>query len=143
MRIWSLHPQYLDTKGLVALWRETLLAKHVLEGKTKGYLNHPQLNRFKAYEQPLEAINYYLSIVHEEAIKRNYNFDAEKFKRPKREHSITVTKGQINYESEHLLKKLKIRDTKLYKELKDSKRLKPHPLFRTIKGDIEPWEVLS
>ena len=47
MRIWSLHPRYLDAKGLVAVWRETLLAKHVLEGKTKGYKNHPQLNRFR------------------------------------------------------------------------------------------------
>lgn len=47
MRIWSLHPKYLDTKGLVALWRETLLAQHVLSGKTKRYKNHPQLARFK------------------------------------------------------------------------------------------------
>ena len=31
MRIWSLHPKYLDAKGVVALWRETLLAKNVLE----------------------------------------------------------------------------------------------------------------
>ena len=52
MRIWSLHPKYLDTKGLVALWRETLLAKHVLEGKTKGYRNHPQLDRFKKAQNP-------------------------------------------------------------------------------------------
>jgi hypothetical protein len=47
MRIWSLHPKYLDAKGLVALWRESLLAKQALESKTKGYKNHPQLNRFK------------------------------------------------------------------------------------------------
>jgi hypothetical protein len=70
MRIWSLHPKYLDTKGLVALWRETLLAKHVLENKTKGYRNHPQLNRFKTCTNPLHAINYYLSVVHEEAERR-------------------------------------------------------------------------
>jgi len=37
MRLWTIHPKYLDAKGLVALWRETLLAKHVLEGKTPGY----------------------------------------------------------------------------------------------------------
>ena len=67
MRIWSLHPKYLDTKGLVALWRETLLAKQVLQNKTKGYRNHPQLNRFKNHSEPLEAINYYLSIVFKEA----------------------------------------------------------------------------
>jgi len=46
MRIWSLHPKYLDAKGLVALWRDALLARHVLQGKTTGYKNHPQLNRF-------------------------------------------------------------------------------------------------
>jgi hypothetical protein len=40
MRKWSIHPQYLDTKGLEALWREALLAKNVLEVKTKGYRNH-------------------------------------------------------------------------------------------------------
>jgi hypothetical protein len=33
MRIWSLHPKYLDSKGLVALWRESLLAKNVLRDK--------------------------------------------------------------------------------------------------------------
>jgi len=44
MRIWSLHPKYLDSKGMVALWREALLAKQVLLNKTKGYKNHPQLN---------------------------------------------------------------------------------------------------
>ena len=78
MRIWSLHPKYLDAKGLVALWRETLLAKHVLEGKTKGYKNHPQLQRFKKAKYPLELINQYLSEVYHEALNRNYNFDNEK-----------------------------------------------------------------
>ncbi|MFO7790471.1 MAG: pyrimidine dimer DNA glycosylase/endonuclease V, partial [Bacteroidales bacterium] len=79
MRIWSLHPQYLDAKGLVALWRETLLAKHVLEGITKGYKHHPQLMRFRQVEKPADAIHYYLEIVWEEAGKRNYNFDKNKF----------------------------------------------------------------
>ena len=81
MRIWSVHPKYLDKKGLVALWRESLLAKHVLEDKTKGYKNHPQLNRFKQHQQPLHAINYYLSIVQEEATKRGYRFNQEKIDR--------------------------------------------------------------
>jgi hypothetical protein len=43
MRLWSLHPQYLDPQGLVALWREALLAQAVLRGKTRGYKHHPQL----------------------------------------------------------------------------------------------------
>ena len=78
MRIWSLHPQYLDAKGLVALWRETLLAKHVLENKTKGYKNHPQLNRFKRTKNPVDSINHYLFFVLQEARVRNYKFDAAK-----------------------------------------------------------------
>ena len=48
MRIWSLHPQYLDRQGLTAAWREGLLAQKVLTGTTKGYRNHPQLRRFRA-----------------------------------------------------------------------------------------------
>ena len=74
MRIWSLHPKYLDAKGLVALWRETLLAKNVLEGKTKGYKNHPQLDRFKTAQEPINAINFYLKAVWLEAVARNYSF---------------------------------------------------------------------
>ncbi|WP_396134581.1 pyrimidine dimer DNA glycosylase/endonuclease V [Cellulomonas sp. ATA003] len=48
MRIWSVHPRYLDRQGLTAGWREGLLAQKVLTGTTKGYRNHPQLRRFRA-----------------------------------------------------------------------------------------------
>jgi hypothetical protein len=43
MRLWSLHPQYLDPAGLVAVWREGLLARAVFAGQTTGYKHHPQL----------------------------------------------------------------------------------------------------
>ncbi len=56
MRLWSIHPMYLDSKGLVALWREALLAQNVLLEKTKGYKNHPQLIRFRASKNALGAI---------------------------------------------------------------------------------------
>src|SRR5690606_6899395 len=42
MRLWSLHPRYLDRQGLLALWREALLARAVLRGETRGYTLHPQ-----------------------------------------------------------------------------------------------------
>ena len=112
MRIWSLHPQYLDAKGLVALWRETLLAKHVLENKTKGYKNHPQLTRFKQLKNPVDGINYYLSFVLEEALRMNYHFNASKIASGYKSTKLTVTKGQLNYEARHLLKKLNKRDPK-------------------------------
>src|SRR6185295_4973729 len=107
MRIWSIHPKYLDAKGLVALWRETLLTKHVLEGKTKGYKNHPQLDRFKKIKNPVDAINQYLSIVYTEALARGYDFNKQKINWKFKKRRIKVTAGQLEYEASHLLNKLK------------------------------------
>src|SRR5678815_1718275 len=78
MRLWSLHPKYLDAPGLVALWREALLARAVLRGETSGYKHHPQLDRFKTHAQPRSAINSYLAGVYAEALARGYSFDATK-----------------------------------------------------------------
>jgi len=143
MRIWSLHPKYLDAKGMVALWRETLLAKNVLQNKTKGYKHHPQLNRFKESKYPLAAINLYLSFVYKEAVERGYNFDKKKFSKSSKRIKLQVTSGQIDYEVKHLLKKLKIRDPKKFKELKSVKVFESHPLFKVIHGEIEIWEIIA
>jgi hypothetical protein len=140
MRIWSLHPKYLDAKGLVALWRETLLAKNVLAGQTKGYKNHPQLERFKYGNKSVTLINNYLEIVHQESKERQYNFDKSKFSVSKSKLYIPVTDAQIQYEFEHLLKKLKVRDHERYKKLKNLSSIHTHPLFFITKGDIEIWE---
>ena len=142
MRIWSLHPKYLDAKGLVALWRETLLAKHVLEGRTNSYKNHPQLERFKNSENPLHGINAYLATVHIEATERGYRFDGQKIDWNFSPVKITVTTGQLEYETKHLLKKLRLRDRLLYRELILVKKVRPHPIFRLKKGDVENWEVI-
>ena len=143
MRIWTLHPKYLDAKGLVALWRETLLAKHVLEGKTKGYRNHPQLIRFMNTEKPLEYINSYLTAIFIEASSRGYNFDGNKIDRKIKPVRIYVTCGQVEYEVKHLLKKLKVRDRIFYKELLTVKKIKTHPIFKVKRGAIENWEILE
>jgi hypothetical protein len=143
MRIWSIHPKYLDSSGLVALWRETLLAKNVLEGKTKGYRNHPQLDRFKNSENPLGAINGYLSVVYEEAVNRHFNFDRSKFRKPKGEVTLTVTNGQLTYEFNHFLGKLKSRKMELYEKLKGTKSIVHHPMFRVVKGSVEKWEIVK
>lgn len=142
MRIWSVHPAYLDVKGLVALWRETLLARHVLLGLTKGYTNHPQLDRFKATTEPVQCIDYYLSVVYDEALKRGYHFNETKFNNVEKPHQISVTNGQLQYETKHLLNKLKLRDPAKHKLLQHEKQLKPHPLFKTTKGGIEKWEIV-
>jgi hypothetical protein len=139
MRLWSLHPKYLDSKGIVALWREALLAKHVLEGKTKGYRSHPQLARFKNSPRPVAAINLYFSFIYSEALSRGYNFDKSKFRKPK-PLSLTVTRSQMKYEFSHLLRKLKTRDVKLYNKFKGAKTIQPHPMFKVVRGEIEDWE---
>lgn len=158
MRIWSIHPEYLDSKGLLALWRETLLAKNVLENKTKGYKNHPQLIRFKSHKNSLKAINFYLAEIHKEAKKRNYNFNKSKFEKLNKKElekleNILITDKQIEYELEHLLNKLKIRDKEKYKEInlkinkfkKENKKykIKINPLFKVKKGEIEEWEKIA
>ena len=143
MRIWSLHPKYLDSKGLIALWRETLLAKHVLEGKTKGYKNHPQLNRFKASTNPIEAINQYLSEIYMEATNRNYNFDRQKVNWDFKKAKLDVTVGQLNYEVSHLLNKLQTRDQKKHEELNNILTFETHPLFNQVEGPIEKWEIIA
>ena len=142
MRIWSLHPKYLDTKGLVALWRESLLAKKVLENKTIGYKNHPQLNRFKKLKDPVNAINQYLDTVLKEAQSRGYNFDATKISQTLKKNQINVTSGQIEFEAEHLLKKLETRDKKLFGQYRELKNFDHHPIFNLVKGKVEEWEII-
>jgi hypothetical protein len=142
MRIWSLHPQYLDAKGLVALWRETLLAQKVLLGATKGYRNHPQLTRFKKHPDPLAAIGAYLFEVQCEAERRGYRFDASKIVRLDTTTKITVTDGQVAYEVAHLLGKLKVRDKTAYEKLACLGQPSIHPLFTVVNGEVEDWEVV-
>ena len=140
MRLWSLHPKYLDAKGLVALWREALLAKAVLSGLTKGYTKHPQLKRFKEDPSPLDRINQYLSEVYSEAVRRNYQFNKDKINWDFIPSELKVTSGQLAFERTHLLSKLKMRDPKKYNEILKIEPLEPHPLFITIDGGIEKWE---
>lgn len=140
VRLWSIHPQYLDTKGLVALWREALLAQKVLQGETKGYRNHPQLKRFKEQQDPLMAIGTYLYHVYGEGKNRGYNFAYEKIRRYGEQLPISVNTGQIKFEFNHLLNKLKIRDKTKYQELLEVGEFKIHPLFAKREGGIEEWE---
>ncbi len=140
MRLWTLHPRYLDAKGLVALWREALLAKAVLSGKTRGYRHHPQLARFRAHATPRAAINAYLAAVHAEAAVRGYEFDRRKIGPLRTVAPIVATSGQLAYERGHLLRKLAIRDSAAYRRSRSMKAMKTHPLFRRVRGPIAAWE---
>ena len=71
-----IHPRYLDAKGLVAAWREGLLAQKVLRGETRGYTRHPQLARFHAQPDPLRLIAALSRrLLAKEASRRGYAFD--------------------------------------------------------------------
>ena len=140
MRLWTIHPQYLDAKGLVALWREALLAQKVLQGKTIGYRRHPQLNRFRAHSRPEAAIAVYLREVLREAKKRRYHFDGTKIPREKTRRKIIETEGQVLYEWRHLRRKLKKRDYKKYLQSKFNHVPEVHPLFHIVRGKVQDWE---
>ena len=140
MRLWSLHAKYLDPQGLVALWRETLLAQAVLRGETSGYRNHPQLDRFKNHSAPLSAISLYLTAIHAEAEMRGYSFDSSKIKPTRKAVTLTVTSGQMAYEWAHLLVKLKERNPALYRKWQATEVPDAHPMFKVRAGEVEPWE---
>jgi hypothetical protein len=138
--LWTLHPRYLDQKGLLAVWREGLLAQAVLQGKTKGYQNHPQLERFRAHPEPLRAIGYYLYVVHQEATGRGYNFDLTKINHTGVTPPIQTASGQLEFEVKHLLNKLQQRSKKDYDLLAGIESIDSHPLFEIVPGDVEDWE---
>ena len=138
MRLWSLHPKYLDARGLVALWREALLAQAVLRGETRGYRHHPQLARF----DDIGLIAEYLRAVHAESLARGYGFAAAKIARSRCAEVVVVRRGQIEYEWEHLMRKLRTRDPARAKLLRDVRRPQAHPLFRVVAGPVEPWEKI-
>ena len=129
MRLWTVHPEYLDRQGLVALWREGLLAQQVLRGKTKGYRHHPQLNRFKKHPSPLRAIATYLDYVCREASKRGYQFCRGKIGKGRTRVKIPVDRKELKAEFKWLQSKLKKRDPTRYRKLRKIKRIKRHPLF--------------
>ena len=140
MRLWSLHPRYLDARGLVACWREGLLARKVLKGETRGYRNHPQLERFKLQPDPIDALDGYLLGLLDEADRRGYSFSRDKIGPTFAAGKIAVTDGQLEFEWRHLMNKLQVRDVERYGALAKAGPPLPHPIFDVRRGGIESWE---
>lgn len=145
MRLWSLHPAHLDQKGLVAWWREGLLAQAVLAGRTKGYTRHPQLERFRETADPVAAIGAHLGHVAHEASVRGYRFDAGRILVPEPREAvldgalalppIEVTTGQLAFEWAHLGTKLAVRGPGRW-----AAGPVAHPGFVVVPGPIASWE---
>jgi hypothetical protein len=140
VRLWTIHPKYLDPQGLVALWREGLLAQKVLAGLTRGYRHHPQLERFRGARDPATAIAAYLRAVHEEAFRRGYSFDISKLPAARRHVRLVSTDGQLLFEWAHLKAKLRSRSPAVYAQVRSIENPEPHPLFRIVPGPAAMWE---
>lgn len=140
MRIWTIHPRYLDRQGLLAVWRESLLAQAVLLGKTRGYTRHPQLARFRSQRSPVASIATYLEMVYKEAVNRGYQFDRSRIHHGRIRKLIPETHGQLLYEWQHLKTKLKNRSPELFLKIQHIKEPAPHPIFKIIPGKIKDWE---
>jgi hypothetical protein len=140
MRLWTLHPRYLDSKGLVAAWREALLAQKVLLGHTRGYRNHPQLERFREHLDPVAVIAAYLAPLRIEAAARGYSFDGSKIAPAGPCGTVEETDGQLLHEWRHLLVKLSARAPDLYAQMTKIVLPQSHPLFTIVPGSKRPWE---
>ena len=140
MRLWTVHPRYLDTKGLLALWREGLLAQKVLLGKTRGYKRHPQLQRFQSRKAPVRVIAAYLNEVAAEAERRGYKFNRRKICAGISGDRLIETRGQLLFEWAHLKRKLKTRAPQSYRASCKIGIPRQHPLFRIVPGPIQQWE---
>ncbi|HBG07602.1 MAG: DNA lyase [Geobacteraceae bacterium GWC2_58_44] len=141
MRLWTVHPKYMDSRGLVALWREALLAQAVLQGRTFGYLHHPQLIRFRQSTSPAGSIASYLQGVYSESMLRGYRFDRSKIASTHSAEVMVTTLGQLDYEWAHLKEKLRLRAPSWLAGIESISRPDPHPLFRLVPGPAAEWEV--
>jgi hypothetical protein len=140
MRIWTLHPRYLDRQGLTAAWREALLAQKVLAGATRGYRGHPQLVRFRGQPDPAAAIAAYLRHLREEALSRGYAFDAARIATAAEAVPILEAEEQLRYEWSHLMGKLRARSPAMAERYAGVVRPDAHPLFRIVPGPVASWE---
>jgi Pyrimidine dimer DNA glycosylase len=139
MRLWTLHPRHLDAAGLVAIWREGLLARAVLSGLARGYRSHPQLARFRDTRRPIASLDTYLAVVCDEADRRGNRFDRAKLGRGRVRVKVAASRGQLDFEWAHLRRKLRARARPAVlgdRSLSPS----PHPLFRVVRGPVAPWE---
>ena len=145
MRLWSLHPSLLDRQALVAGWREALLAQKVLEGLTRGYTRHPQLERLRAAPDPLAAVTAYLCGLADEADSRGYRFDRTRVTMTTTADpalslpvaTLPVATAQLDYELRLLRAKVCERSPEWMPVLEGCAEPEPHPLFHPVPGGIE------
>ena len=78
-----------------------------------------------------------------ESEKRGYHFD--KTKLPVQcipVDFIMESQGQLDYEWQHLLKKLRVRNPDRFRSVSNVKSPDPNPIFRIVPGGISSWESI-
>lgn len=140
MRLWSIHPKYLDRQGLGALWREGLLAQAVLRNRTVGYRAHPQLQRFRDSGRPLGLISAYLYAVWREARRRGYHYDLHRIAGRPGPGRIPAPRGQLQWEWVHLRRKLRARSPEVLARWVQVVVPQAHPVFQPVPGGMADWE---
>jgi hypothetical protein len=149
MRIWSISPEYMDTKRLGAQWCEALLCRNVIKGLTKGYKHHPQALRLMKHPTPLAFVNSFLYTIWKESQNRGFKYDKNRLEEfPSFVGPMPVTKGQLYYEFHHLQNKLT--DSGELERYHRNERnsmgfygIKPNDLFIVVPGDIEDFEKIK
>ena len=167
MRLWSVHARHLDTVGLVACWREALLAQRVLTGTTRGYRRHAQLERFLpgsalAAESrgtgpdallgaagpddgwPGDLIVAYLHALADEASARGHSYDVARIAGPRPDVGpVPVTDGQVAHEWALLSRKLAGRSPAVLERWAGVVVPDVHPLFVVVPGPVARWERVT
>lgn len=130
MRLWSIHPKYLDKHALIALWREGLLAQKALSGKGLVDEANVQLVRFKKSANPVRAIGSYLSFVASEGAKQGCKLNHERILQPNFEAKFMTTDvAQMELEVEQLKARMKTRNKDKFKLLTDVHKFEANPVF--------------
>lgn len=140
MRLWSIHPRYLDPAGLCGLWREALLAQRVVEGRTLAYRRHPQVCRLLQEDDPPGAMHAYLQGVWEEGDSRGYCLDRARITPCTSSAPMAAPQGQLEYELVLLALKLRLRNPAFLDALPRVEEVEPHPSIRPVPGGAAWWE---
>lgn len=137
MRLWTIHPSHLDRAGLLACWREGLLARRVRASTVPiGYANHPQLHRWP----DVATLDAYLHGLVDEAEVRGYRFDRTKLGARINTSPIPVSTGQVDFEAGRLVSKMWARGGRPRAPLSPG-AIQVHPIFTIYSSDkVEEWE---
>lgn len=146
MRIWSLHPKYLDKKELIDSWNDGLRTIGILTRNHQGSIFRPELSRFRSQSEPIIAVEKYLLSIANEAKRRGYMVDIRKLPSIPVvvSHKIPVSSGQIEYEWRQLMHVLAGRSPGFLRRIEYSPSHDINPIFYKRPGhDIETWEKLD